>query len=154
MWGIGEVRVSAEDYEPLKAFFAVMSDLLFSHADALPPEQRPRAALEATEARSMANARQGLGAAIGDIVEASDDFSPAQLAEIDARLAAVGLLTLSNVRARFGRVVRAIMKRGAVRDERDYYALRSAAEIMSGADKAEAWRLLGDFELRIREKDE
>jgi len=146
------MRVTADDYEPLKAFFMWIQEPLFGPLTHLAPELRPTAQLESTEAQSKVRARQGLGMAIGDIVEMTDRISPEELAAIDAGLSAAGLWTLTMVRARFGRAVRGILKRGMVRDEPEYYALRSAVGAMPEAERDEAWRLLGAFETRIGEK--
>jgi hypothetical protein len=140
------MRVSADDYEPLKASFAWLSGHLLDGQGTMPPEQRPLAMLEDLEGRSMANARKGLGMAVGDIVEMTEGYSPAQLAAIDGQLAGAGLWTLTMVRARFGRAVRAIVKRGAIRSEQDYYALRNAVEALPDDEQAPAWEMLAAFE--------
>ena len=139
------MRITAADYEPLKAFFAWMSDRILQ-------SRTPVEALERFEVQSMARARQGLGMAIGDIVEMTEAFLPGQVAEIDAALAADGLITLSAARARFGRTIRTIVKRGRVRSEGEYYALRNAVDSMNGPEQAEAWRLLAEFEGRSEER--
>lgn len=145
------VRIAAEDYESLKAFFAGVSNIVLPRLDSLPAEKHPLAVLERFESGSMARAREGLAHAIGDIVEVTEAFSAGQVAEIDAALAAAGLLTLSAVRVRFGRAVRAIMKRGRVRSEREYYALRNVVDAMAEPEQAEAWGLLAAYEERIVE---
>jgi hypothetical protein len=142
------MRVAAQDYEPLKAFFAWMSDNVLPIAGALPPEARPLAALTSFESKSMAMARQGLGQAIGDIVEMTDRSSPEEVRAWDAALAAEGLITLSAVRTRFARTIRSIMKRGAVRSDDEYCALRNVVDAMPDGEREEGWRLLDDYELR------
>jgi len=140
------MRIDQSDYEPLKAFLGWMSE----HVLEIPPgsASNPMAVLEKTKDQSMARARQGLGMAVGDIVEMTDRCSPEQVAMIDAALAADGLWTLSHVRARFGREIRAILKRGSVRGESDYYALRNAVETLPDSEQAEAWQMLAAFEAK------
>lgn len=145
------MRVTAQDYEQLKAFFARMTNIVFPGAESLSVEKRPLAVLESFEGKSMARAREGLAHAIGDIIEAAEAISAERVAQIDAALAAEGILTLSAVRARFGRTVRAIMKRGKVRSEREYYALRNVVEAMAEPEQAAAWGLLAAYEERIVE---
>jgi len=142
------MRVSAQDYEPLKAFFAWMSDRVLPIPDALPPEARPLAVLAGIESRSMSRARQGLGEAIGDIVEMTDCLSPEEIQALDARLAAEGLLMLSAVRSRFARIIRGIMKRGTIRNDNEYYALRNVVDAMPEVEREVGWRLIGDYESR------
>jgi len=140
------MRVTAEDYGPLKAFLAWMA----KHVLRVPESLSPEAVLAGFESRSMSTARKGLGMAVGDIVEMTDRFSAEEVGALDAALAAEGLPTLSEVRARFARTIRAIMKRGNVRSEREFYALRNVVEAMAEPERAEAWRLLGEFESRAR----
>ena len=84
--------------------------------------------------------------AIGDLIELMQDYPREQVEGIDRDLAASGLPTLSEVRILFSSTIAAIMKRGRIRSEVEYYALRNAVESMAEDESAEAWRLLGDFE--------
>src|SRR5687768_6066043 len=95
------VKVSAQDYDALKGFFAWMCDHALTMSPGLPAEDHPVATLSRFEARSMSKARQGLGMAIGDIIEDTQDLSTDEVVDYDRRLAAAGLPTLSDVRARF-----------------------------------------------------
>jgi hypothetical protein len=143
------VRVAPEDYAPLKAFFAWMIDRFMPIVPGLSPEDRPLAVLERFEARSMAIARKGLAMAVGDIVEDTWDLSAEQVGATDAALRAEGLLTLGEVRARFGRAVGRLLARGELRDENEYYLLRNAADLLPEAQRAKAWDMLGAFENAI-----
>jgi hypothetical protein len=143
------MRLAAQDYEPLKAFFEWMWNRLLPNPDGLPPEAWPPAVLAGLESHSMSMARQGLGEVIGDIVEMTDRLSADEVRSFDAALAAEGLLTLSAVRARFARTIRGIMKRGAIRSENEYHALRNVVDSMPEDEREKGWRLLGDYELRI-----
>jgi len=146
------MRIAAEDYEALKAFFAWASEHLLKIPVSLPPDQHPVSVLAGFEARSMAAARNGLALAIGDIVEDCESLPAERVKAIDAALGAEGVVTLSEVRARFGRAIRAIMKRGKVRNESEYYALRNAVDAMAKPERADAGRLLAAFETRSAER--
>lgn len=143
------VNISADDYDALKGFFAWMWDHQFPIMPGLPPEARPLAVIEAFEAKSMAMARKSLGMGIGDTVEMTQDLAPQHVREIDASLAALALPTLSEVRARFWTKVRGIMKRGTVRNEGEYHALRNVVEAMPEPEQAAGWQMLGEFEARV-----
>lgn len=140
------MRIAAADYEPLKAFFAWMADRVLEIPPGLAPEDRPLGSLERTEARSMASARSGLASAIGDIVELTEGISAKDLSAFDEALIAEGLPSLSAVRARFGRAVAAIFRRGEIRSEDEYYALRNVAELLPEEEQTMAWNLLARFE--------
>jgi len=142
------MRIEAADYAPLEAFCGWALEHLMQQQPALPADANPMAVLGAFEARSAAMARKSLAMAIGDILEMTGDLSMERLAVIDAALEAEGILTLTAVRARFGRVIRAVMKRGVVRNEREYYALRNVVESMIEPEQGVAQALLAAFETR------
>ena len=144
-------RIADEDYKAMKGFFAVMNEELMRLMPPLPlaPEDHPIAVLERYEKVSMSIARKGLGMAIGDMVEQFQDLPEDQVGKLDGRLKAAGLPTLSAVRARFSRKIAGIMKRGKLRSEAEYYALRNAVDMMPEAESGRAWELLGAFELAV-----
>jgi hypothetical protein len=90
------------DYSKLKKSFEflvqrfVPSALLTAWAD-------PIKALERNEKRNATMARRGLYVAIGDLVEATQDFTVAQLRDTDAELESRGAYSLSFLRSRFSR---------------------------------------------------
>ena len=88
----------------------------------------------------------GLAMAIGDIVEMTSDLSTGQVAAVDAALKADGIITLSEVRARFWSKIKGIRRRGQIRNEVEYYALRNIVEALPGEEQAEVWDLLGAYE--------
>ena len=145
------MKIAADDYHLMKQFFAAISQHIPAHRD-LPAELDPMVHLERMEATSKSKARAGLGMAIGDLMEELAHLPLEQVRAIDASLVAAGSISLTTVRARFSGAVRAIMARGSVRSEREYYALRNAVEGMADEQQGEAWRLLGDFEARIAAK--
>ena len=72
-------------------------------SELLTPWADPIKALERNEKRNATMARRGLYAAIGDLVEATQDLSVAQLRDTDAELEGRGAYTLSFLRSRFSR---------------------------------------------------
>ena len=113
-------KISAAEYEPLKAFFADWQERFPCPAD-LPAEHHPLAVLESMEQKSMSQARLGLGLAINDTLEDSWDLSPAEVTAIDQNLAGRGIVTLSELRRRYSRQFKSILKRGKIRDETEYH---------------------------------
>lgn len=149
MWANGEdVKVTADNYAELKAFFAVILPMSNLSLAGLPPEHAPVAVLTTIEARSMAKARLGLGMAIGDLVESFDGASAQQIAEIDQTLKNQDLPTLSAVRARFLKKTNAIMRRGLVRNESEFYALKAVADAMPDGEREKAWAMIEAFDVR------
>lgn len=90
--------------------------------------------------------------AVGDIIEMSEGFSAGRVATIDAALEAEGIITLSAVRARFWSRIRRVLERGAIRGERDYYAVRNVVEALPEEEQGRAWQMLATFEKRAAGK--
>jgi hypothetical protein len=84
--------------------------------------------------------------AIGDVIENCEGLSPDRVAAVDAMLEAEGIMTLTAVRARFWARVQQILRRGTVRGERDYYALRNVVEGLAEEEQSRAWQILASFE--------
>jgi hypothetical protein len=143
------MKITADDYPSLKAFFAWTVENLMPPLPRLPADQHPLAVLERFEAGSMANARKGLAMAIGDTIEMTEPLSPADVATIDTALREKGIITLSEVRARFWTKIRRILERGALRGETDYYALRNVVEALPEQERAAGWRLLAAYEAKV-----
>lgn len=142
------MRIAAEDYEPLKAFFGWVFEHLSPPHESLPPEHHPLTVLKRTESQSRAKARTGLAMAIGDIMEEFQDLSPEQVLAIDAALETERIITFSQVRARFWTKVRGVLQRGTIRNEREYYAVRNVVEALPESERGDAWQMLAAFEER------
>ena len=76
---------------------------------------------------------------IADLVEASAGLHGDAADKLDARFAEAGLPSLSAMRLRFQRKIRSVLKRGVIKNEMEYYALRNA--IAGASDNAERERL-------------
>lgn len=148
-------KVTPSEYGPLKAFFVAWEER-FPPFDALPPEHHPVAVLESFEKKSMSRARIGLGLAISDTLEMSWDFSPSDVAAIDRDFAARGIVTLSELRRRYSRQFRGILKRGKIRNEAEYYliagVLASFITDASDEERAKLDSMIAAFEDHVSKK--
>lgn len=106
----------------------------------VPPEaeHHPTRVFAMMMARSPANARKGLRMAVNDMIEMCSDLSATEVAQLDARLVACEALTLTEARGRFSRKLRAVLKRGHIKTEIEYYLVRNAIDVV---DASEALRL-------------
>jgi len=133
------------DYQALKACCAHILGL------SLPPdlvELFHRSAAD-QEVRSPARARSEIQAAINDCLEATSDLQGAELQTLDRDLAALNLPTLSALRGRFWNRVAAAIKRGKIRNDTEYYAIRNVVETPQFEPQSEAiWAMLTAYEER------
>jgi hypothetical protein len=136
------VQIVSENYERMRGWYAIVSREALGKY--ITTETDPVAALDQLAAKSPAKARQGLSMAVGDLVEMTAAWSKDQVAAVDEKLSADDLPTLSEVRARFSKSVRRAVRRGHIENDVEYYAVRNAAELSSGAD--ELWKLLAAYE--------
>ena len=112
------------DYRALKAFFAYLSDRWFAQIP-LAPAEGPVEVLEKFEKSSPGKATVGLRMAVNDLIEMSSRMKPNEVATLDTELAEAGLMTFTQVRAKYSKRLSAVLKRGVVRNEVDYYLLQS-----------------------------
>lgn len=89
---------------------------------------------------------------IGDTLEETQHWGLERVQKTDAALEKEGLPTLSAVRLEFSKTIASIMKRGKVRSEAEYYALRNVVEAMPDEEQCKAWELLAVFEERAVSK--
>ena len=90
------------DYAKLKRSFALFVRR-FAPQELITPQNDPIGVLDRIERHSPSKARRGLCAAGGDLVEATQHFTAAQLADADAALQQLDAYTLSFLRSRFSR---------------------------------------------------
>ena len=143
------VHVTSADYESIRGFFVWMMENQMEFPEGRPPEDYPVAMLSKFEREAGGMAPLSVGLGIGFVLAVTADLSAEQERAINERLSAVGLITLSEVKERFGDPLHLVMWRGKVLDEDEYYSLRNAVESMSEPDQIEARRLLGEFETRL-----
>lgn len=78
--------------------------------------------------------------ALNDIAEESASWTPNAVAAADARFAASGTFTLSEVRRRYSKKYLQILKQGVIRSETEYYLLkgiRDDGSIEAGATEGQ-----------------
>lgn len=140
------LTVTAEEYPTLSRWLvAFMRHDPFVGQDGVAVVQQSLA-----EAGVGARARQGLAMALGDCMEAVATWSPETVAAFNAECASSGLPSLADIQARFWKTIRTILARGHIRSEKEYYALRDAAEMMTDeAASREAWHMLWTFEEKL-----
>ncbi len=87
--------------------------------------------------------------AIGDLVESLSDLPTEQIEAMDASLRAQGAMTFTEVCARFWSKIKRIRKRGSVRNDEEYYALRNVVDALPEGERSEVWGLLAAYEGRV-----
>jgi hypothetical protein len=115
------------EYDELKDFLSYFTERYFNLAT-LPSEARPIACLEVLERKSRKMAFSGLLQAIHDCVEMSLRFDHAEVAKLDSELRSRSIVTLSEVRRRYSRRCAAVMKRGRIKNEMEYYLIRNVID--------------------------
>lgn len=144
--------MTSDDYQSLKIFLDRHFEWYTPKYSTTPPGL-PSAFLENIERTSLANAKKGLSMALNDIAEESANWTPEAIAAADARFAAAGTFTLSEVRRRYSKKYLQILKRGVIRSETEYYLLkgiRDGGGIETGATEGQQIEaLMAAFEARL-----
>jgi len=140
------MRIDPSEYARLRSWFSHMVPKVFP-SDLLTPDTHPIAVLDRMAVKIPAKARSGLGMAIGDVVEFTSNWPASDVTACDRELSQLSLPTLSEVRARFSKLVQRIVRRGQIKSDEEFYALRNAVE-QQGADSAGLWPLLEAYEAR------
>lgn len=84
--------------------------------------------------------------AINDMIEMTDGWAQERVAASDAALLERDLPTLTEMRGRFSKVVQRAVRRGSIKDEIEYHAVRNAAELTGGEQLRP---LLASYEERL-----
>lgn len=146
-------KLSPEDYEKLKIFAGKFYEW-YDSGLTLPPEIHPLHVLTRIQKEyGLANAKRGLLMGINDMVEKTASWHPELVAEANAKFAAAGTFTLSEIRQRYSKKYLQILKRGVIRSETDYYLLKGILDggsIEAGAyESAQIQKLINEFEEKI-----
>ncbi|MDR3509833.1 MAG: hypothetical protein P4L64_18255 [Caulobacteraceae bacterium] len=73
-----------------------------------------------------------------------------EIADLDARLVGSGVPPISVIRLRFQKDIQRVLKRGAIKSEVEYYALRNAVEgVSDDAESQRIWMMLAAFEEKV-----
>jgi len=87
--------------------------------------------------------------AINDMIEMTRDWPASRVQDIDFALASKRLPTLSQLRLRFSKTVDRILKRGAIKNEQEYYAARNALEMAADVDQPRIRDLVAAYEMQL-----
>ena len=79
------MKIETSEYVSLQAWLSHMGPKLFS-SELLTPDTHPIAVLDRLAVKSPANARSGLGMAIGDVVELTSDWSDSDVTKCNLEL--------------------------------------------------------------------
>jgi len=142
------MAISATEYETLRAWSAKFIERVLPLPAGLPPESHPIVVLDGMALEAPARARQGLGMMIGDFIEDTSHLPASQVKQIDAEFSTAGLPTLSDMRLRFMRQIKRIVKRGSISKEEEYYLIRNAVEGVADDEQPQLWQMLADYEVR------
>ena len=109
------------EYAELSAFLDVYATY-FLKVDPASPAHPTNAGKQIATAVGKAKALVGLRQAINDSLEGLlQDLSPEQVAQLDAALHATGIVTLTELCRRHSRQYKALVRRGSLRNETEYY---------------------------------
>ena len=86
--------------------------------------------------------------AINDLIEMTNGWPKEQVASTDLALVKASLPGLSEMRQRFSRAVQRAVRRGRIKDDVEYYAVRNAVEL-SGDGQEPLWSLLAAYERSV-----
>jgi hypothetical protein len=112
-----------KEYAELSKFISFFA----THCKGIDPEWafHPSANLQvAEELFGKSKALEGARQAVNDALEETRHVSPEYLARLDTALTEQGIVTLSELRRRYSRRYKAILKRGIIKDETEYYLLK------------------------------
>ena len=116
-----------KEYEELSKFIAFFA----THCKGVDPTWafHPAANLQVVqELLGMSKALEGARQAINDALEDTRHVTPEYLARLDSTLAEQGIVTLSELRRRYSRQYKTILKRGSIRNETEYYLFKGVLD--------------------------
>jgi hypothetical protein len=145
-WQHEAMQIDPSEYARMRSWLSHMVPKIFS-SDLLTPDTHPIAVLDQMAVKTPAKARSGLGMAIGDVVEFTSDWLASDVTACDHELLRLGLPTLSQVRVTFSKLVQRVVRRGQIKSDDEFYALRNAVE-QQDANSASLWSLLDAYEAR------
>ena len=92
----------------------------------------------------------GLKQAINDVIEMTQDLSDREVHDLDRALTERGIITLSELRRRYWRKYKAILKRAEIRNETEYYLISGIlCDVANDAieeERAQLAQLLDEYE--------
>ena len=115
------------EYAELNAFLDMYATH-FMKIDPASPTHPTNAGKRIVAAVGKSKALIGLRQAINDSLEALQDLTPEQVAQLDRALRQSGIITLTELRRRHSRKYKAIFKRGVIRNEMEYYMVKAVLD--------------------------
>lgn len=119
-----EVR---REYVELNAFV----DMYATHFWKIDPESEnhpTNVGKRIVAAVGISKALVGLRQAVNDCLEGLQNLTPMQVQQLDTALRQEGIVTLTELRRRHSRKYKAILKRGAIRSETEYYMVKAVLD--------------------------
>jgi len=133
-------------YSQQKAFLGYFAEH-FMNVSIVPVDSRPIAVLNRQEQQSMALAKRGLKMAINDCISMTEGLRGEELAAIDAKLRAAGIVTLSALRLEYSKKLKKISERGFIKTRVEFYLVKEVVDGNSdNADRTELLRLAAMLE--------
>jgi hypothetical protein len=141
------------EYEELNAFV----DMYATHFGKIAPESPSHptnVGKRIVATVGMSKALVGLRQAVNDCLEGLQDLLPKEIETLDAALRQAGIVTLTELRRRHSRNCKAVLKRGAIRNETEYYLVKAAlderTEVLSATEIAHLGTMLFAYEQEQR----
>lgn len=128
-------------YDREKAFFSYITKEILP-LTGMPEEDRPIAVLERFEKLGSSVARKSLTQGIHDCLAMTATMGPEKVRALDQKLLDLGIATLSEIRYKYWKKLKSIIKRGLIKNESEYYAILCAKDYLIIADP-------GSDELRV-----
>lgn len=140
-------------FEELRSFLNHFTEK-YARLKGLKPEHHPIHVLDDVVKRSPRRAMQGLRMAVNDCLEQTAHWPLKQVCMLDFELIALNIITLSELRRRCSRRYGAILKRGKIRSEVEYYLIKGIAMAASTEPAAanQLSRMLDSYEQAQLEK--
>lgn len=135
------------DYQLKKSFVLVVADE-FMKLDRVAAEHRPAQQIEQLEQRSKRLARTGVDQAFNDCMEMLQGLDSVSVNRLNRRLQELNLPSLGDVQRLFSKKYAAVLKRGRIRTETEFYLLRNVLDApqTSPADREKVALLLEAYE--------
>ncbi|MEJ8852855.1 hypothetical protein [Variovorax rhizosphaerae] len=121
-------KLSPEDCDRLKTFFICYTDWFIPNTCAERRENPSSSLVARANSKSVADATEPLQRAIHAVMKMTTLWTPEQVAEADAWLAAAGTFTLSEVRRRFSKKYLRIFRRRVIRAETEYFLIKGIVD--------------------------
>lgn len=136
------------EYSELLSFVSIFATHVWN-IDPADPVHPANVARHIATTRGKARALIGARQAANDAIESLQSYTQRQLAALDAKLQQAGSVTLAEMRRRYSRQYKAVVKRGSIRNDTEFYLVKgirdSCAEALGKDEQATLSSLLLAF---------